>query len=210
MRIELQQLSKRYRREWILRNINLELGQGQYYAVTGPNGTGKSTLLKLISGHLSPSRGQIIHSFEDQPMAKDQIYQHLAFAAPYIELIEEFTLSEALNFHQKFKPFLNNLSPEDIIALLGFERVKDLPIDNFSSGMKQRLKLALACCSKADFVLLDEPTTNLDQQGINWYQALIERFIGERLLVIASNVADDYQICQHTIDILQYKKSKST
>ena len=133
------------------------------------------------------------------------MYNHVSYAAPYIELIEEFTLGEALDFHQKFKPLLPGIRTADVIDLLAFPKAKDKQVRHFSSGMKQRLKLALAICSASSLLLLDEPTTNLDAQGVDWYLALTERFIGSRTVVVASNVAVDYGFCGEVIDILSYK-----
>jgi ABC-type multidrug transport system ATPase subunit len=205
MRIKLDGVGKRYRREWILRDINLELKPAGRYAVTGPNGSGKSTFLKILSGHLSPTKGKLSFSEQQQQLAIMDVYQYLSFAAPYIELIEEFTLLEALHFHQGFRPFLPQLTPLTIIDILGLQKAAKLPIMQFSSGMKQRLKLALACTTESSFILLDEPTTNLDTQGMAWYQELLASYLGQRLVVIASNVPADYQLCTETIDIQDYK-----
>jgi len=207
MRIELQNVAKRYKLEWVLRHVNLDLQSDKNYAITGPNGSGISTLMKMLSGHLSPSKGNIHFYKKDKKLPAEDMYRHLSFAAPYIELIEEFTLVEALQFHQKFKPFIHHQSLQDVIALLGFERAKNKPIRHFSSGMKQRLKLALAICSHTSLLLLDEPTATLDRQGIGWYQDLIDQFTSpDRLIIVASNVEDDFFFCQERIDILDFKK----
>lgn len=205
MKIELKKVAKRYRMEWILREVSLNLESGHYYAITGPNGSGKSTLLKVLSGHLSPSKGQRIFSVDGKNLDIDQVYQHLSFAAPYLDLVEEFTLKEALNFHQKFKPFYHQMTTKQMIEVLGFKRSQNKFIRNFSSGMKQRLKLALAICSKTSILLLDEPTTNLDQQGISWYHQLINDFTNNRLVVIASNVEEDLIFCETKINMLDFK-----
>ena len=205
MRIETTGMGKRYRREWILRQVELRLLPGHAYAITGPNGAGKSTLLRLLSGHLTPSKGSI-RFFDDQSeIPAGDVYQNISFAAPYIELIEELTLDEALQFHQRFRPFLHGLSAKDIIELLAFKRAEDKQIRHFSSGMKQRLKLALALCSNASAVLLDEPTTNLDRQGMDWYHHLVKTMRGDRLLIVASNVEEDFLYCEERIDILAFK-----
>lgn len=206
MRIKLEDVGKRYRREWILRGLDLQLKAGGRYAVTGPNGSGKSTFLKMLSGHLTPTRGTIQFTHAEQVLPVAEVYQHLAFAAPYIDLIEEFTLLEAIQFHQRFRPLLSGLTVADMIERMGLTKARNRPLAQFSSGMKQRLKLALACCTQADYLLLDEPTTNLDAQGIAWYHDLLATYLGDRLLVIASNVADDYRMCEGEIDILAYKK----
>lgn len=206
MKIELKDIAKRYRREWVLRQVNLTFDTTQSYAITGPNGSGKSTLLKILSGHLTPSKGKITFTNQDKPLPAEQIYQHLSYAAPYIDLIEEYTLLEALQFHQNFKKFIDNRQPKDIISLLGFEKAKDKPIRYFSSGMKQRLKLALAICSEAQLLLLDEPTATLDRQGVEWYQNLIREFAGNRLVIVASNVEEDFFFCKEKVNILDFKR----
>lgn len=209
MRIKLSDVAKRYRREWILRQINLDLEESGRLGIKGPNGSGKSTLLKMLSGHLTPTKGNIQFLLQGQEIPVAEVYHHLAYAAPYIELIEEFTLEEAIQFHQRFRPLLTDLSIDALIDRLGLQRARTLPVAQFSSGMKQRLKLALACCTQANFILLDEPTTNLDEQGVNWYHQLLEDFIGNRLLIIASNVPDDYRICDQVVDVMSFKPSRS-
>jgi ABC-2 type transport system ATP-binding protein len=205
MKIELQDIAKRYRFEWVLRGVNLHLEISKNYAITGPNGSGKSTLLKILSGHLTPSKGKISFSLHEKTLPSDQIYHHLSYAAPYIDLIEEFTLTEALQFHQNFKPFLAHQTPKSIIDLLGFKKAQDKPIRYFSSGMKQRLKLALAICSDTKLLLLDEPTATLDRQGVEWYQSLIREFAANRLVIVASNVEEDLFFCEERVSILDFK-----
>ncbi len=206
MKIELSRVSKRYRREWVLRDVELTLEKPGRYAVTGPNGSGKSTLLRIISGHLSPTKGQTAFSLQNRPLNPGDAWKYLSYAAPYIELIEEFTLLEALQFHHRFRKFYSGLQPGDLIGLLGFpESAGGKPVRFFSSGMKQRLKLALAICSESPLLLLDEPTSNLDRQGVAWYLELIGQYAGDRLVVVASNVEEDYAFCTEFIDILQYK-----
>ena len=206
MQINLQQVSKRYRYDWIFKGINYEFRQGGRYSLTGPNGSGKSTLMKLLSGHLTPSKGKVDFSFGEKKLPVEEVYKKISYAAPYIDLIEEFTLTEMLRFHSQFKPFLKNIAASQIIDLLAFPKSKNKEVRHFSSGMKQRLKLALAICSDASLILLDEPTTNLDRQGVDWYLNLIENYLGNRTVVVASNVEEDYGFCKEGISILDYKK----
>ncbi|GAB5552501.1 MAG: ABC transporter ATP-binding protein [Saprospiraceae bacterium] len=206
MKVQLDQVGKRYKYEWIFRGIDATFEKGQSYAIQGPNGSGKSTLLKVLSGHLTPSKGTISFEQDGVPLEINQVYKELTFAAPYVALIEDFTLEEAINFHQRFKQLLPGLSTKGLIDLLGFQKSTNKAVKYFSSGMKQRLKLALAICSKSNFLLLDEPTTNLDEQGVGWYRSLIEQYTANRLLVIASNVAVDFDFCKHQLQITDYKK----
>ena len=205
MTIELEGVAKRYRLEWVFRRVDLQFRAGERYAVAGPNGSGKSTLLKILSGHLSPSRGRRHYRMEGREIPPAGIYRHLSLAAPYIELVEEMTLHEAVNFHQKFKALREGLSPTDLTHILNLPRALNKPIRNFSSGMKQRLKLALAICTQADLLLLDEPGTNLDEEGIRWYRGLIAEFTTDTTLIIASNAEADYDFCPHRIDITDFK-----
>lgn len=206
MKIELRDIGKRYRREWVLRHIDYELQSGHSYAVVGPNGSGKSTLLRLLSGHLSPSRGDRQYSdAQGDPIAVSELYRYLTYAAPYIELVEEFTLQEAIRFHARFKSWQPGLNEAELPALWQLEGARHKPIAHFSSGMKQRLKIGLAICSHTPLLLLDEPTTTLDQAGVTWYRDLVARFGADRLLVIASNVDQDIDFCEARIDIQQYK-----
>lgn len=206
MKVQLNQVGKRFKYEWIFRGIDREFQSGQSYAIQGPNGSGKSTFLKILSGHLSPSKGKISFYQDERTIDINQVYQSISYAAPYIDLIEDFTLKEAIDFHRRFKPLLEGLSTKDLIRILNFEKSTHKAVKYFSSGMKQRLKLVLALCSRADLILLDEPGTNLDQQGIEWYRSLVKRFYRDRLLIIASNVKADFDFCDQHLNILDYKK----
>lgn len=206
MKIELENVSKRYRNEWILRRIDLQFSAGRSYAVSGPNGSGKSTLLRILSGYLTPTRGKVAFFYEDKKVEGSDVYRYLSLAAPYIELIEEFDLLEALRFHRRFQPLLPEMTTERFIDLLGLPASAQKKIIRYySSGMKQRVKLALALCAEAPLILLDEPTTNLDRQGVAWYRSLVDQFTRDRLLIVASNVEEDFDFCDQRINILDYK-----
>jgi ABC-type multidrug transport system ATPase subunit len=204
--IKLLDVSKRYRLEWIFRGIDHEFAPNTRTAILGSNGSGKSTLMRVLSGHLTPSRGKILFIEKNTALENDQIWKKISFAAPYIELVEEFTLLEALEFHGKLKPFLPTFSIEKIIQLLDFQRHTQKEIRFFSSGMKQRLRLALAIFSDTPVLLLDEPTTNLDEQGIAWYQAMVEQFGQNRTVIIASNDSLDVAFCEKSVQMLDFKK----
>jgi ABC-2 type transport system ATP-binding protein len=206
MRIELTGAAKRYRREWVLRDVNLLLAVNTSYAVVGPNGAGKSTLLRMISGYLTPSKGKISFDYQNRPLPVSEVYRYLSYAAPYMDLIEEFTLEEALEFQQGFKPYVANLQPKEILThVLDMNKQRNKPIRHFSSGMKQRLKLALAVCADTPILLLDEPTTNLDRQGAAWYNSLLSTYHADRVVVIASNVEEDVAFCTQRIEIQKFK-----
>ena len=204
MNITLQNVGRRFNKEWIFRNLSTEFTSGNSYAILGPNGSGKSTLLSVLTGSLSPSEGEI--SFSDtKEISVENIYKYISLAAPYLELVETFTLKESIDFHFKFKNFAPGLDSKKLITILGLEKAANKEIKYFSSGMKQRTKLALACCTDTPILFLDEPTSNLDVQGINWYRELIESFGKDRLTIIGSNQIQEYDFCTNQIQISDYK-----
>lgn len=206
MHITLLDLGRRYNKEWIFRHLDYTFSLGKKYAVLGPNGSGKSTLLKVISGSLTPSEGQLTYATKEGDIPVDEIFQDLTIAAPYVELIEEYTLREMLAFHFKFKSFLDGFDMARVIDLLMLDKALDKEIRFFSSGMKQRVKLALACCSKSTIVLLDEPTSNLDSVGEAWYVKLVEETLSDdRILIVGSNQEKEYAFCDELLNILSYK-----
>ena len=205
MLIELKDAGRRFNQEWIFRHLDYQFLPGGKYAVLGPNGSGKSTLLSLILGNLSPSEGEVTYT-EKQPIPVDQIYKYVSFAAPYLDLIEEFTLQETIDFHFRFKKMHANVPEAGILDLLGLNKAQDKALKYFSSGMKQRTKLALACCSDTPMLILDEPTSNLDVQGIDWYQQLITNFTTDRLVIVGSNQQIEYGFCNQLLSISDYKK----
>lgn len=206
MEIILESLGRRFNRDWIFRNINYTFSQPQTYAVLGINGSGKSTLLQILNGSLSPSTGTICFFYQHKNLEIEQVYQHISLAAPYLELIEEFSLTEMIDFHFQFKKYVTGIDRHKIIELLQMEASKNKLLRYFSSGMKQRVKLALAFCADTPLLMLDEPTANLDTQGIDWYLQLIEKFSQNRLTIICSNQEHEYDFCQNKLNILDYKK----
>ena len=202
MEITLSKAGRRFNREWIFRNIDYSFQPGKSYALLGPNGSGKSTLMQALSGILSLSEGQISFQENNSTIEVEDVFNAVSFSAPYLELVEEFTLQEMIAFHLQFK---KPIQKQDIIALLGFEKHKNRLIKVFSSGMKQRLKLALAFCSDTPILLLDEPCSNLDDQGIAWYQQLLQNYTANRLVIIASNQLHEYEWCQNRLNIIDYK-----
>lgn len=205
MKITLSNLSKRFNYEWIFRDINYTFEIGNAYALTGPNGSGKSTLLKIISGQLSPSQGTIIY-FNNKLIPVDQIFQNVSFTAPYIDLIEEFTFEECLNFHFAFKRSYNNYSVKELMEIAELQKHKNKAVKSFSSGMRQRIKILTTLLADSPIILLDEPTTNLDKVGVDWYLKLIEMIKADRLIITGSNMEREYQYCNHIIDIINYKQ----
>jgi ABC-type multidrug transport system ATPase subunit len=206
MKISLQDVGKRYNRDWIFRHFSYQFIRGSSYAITGPNGSGKSTLLKIIAGATTHNEGQI--NYDNS--APENVYRYISLAAPYLELIEEMTLLEFFKFHETLKSWLPGFTLMEICKKVNLENAANKQIRNFSSGMKQRVKLAIALLSNVPVILLDEPTTNLDNEGIHLYKKLIHDHSKDRLLIVSSNSSEEYDFCKHIINMTALKSSLSS
>ena len=203
MKLSLVDIGKRFKFHWIFRHVNLDLSSGQVLTIKGPNGSGKSTLLKILSGFLSPSQGKVI--YQEGQRSLNDYYRHVTYAAPYVDLVDQMTLIEHLHFHNKFKSFKNNLSVEEVINVLDLENAADKAVKDYSSGMRQRVRLGLAILSESNICILDEPSTNLDAKGFDWYKSLLKEYKQDTAIVIASNESRDFITEDISLDIMDYK-----
>lgn len=207
MKITLTNTGKRFNREWIFRGFNYDFIAPKKYAITGANGSGKSTLLQVIAGSLTFNEGSVILKNENRETNNEnqdtEFYNHISIAAPYLELIEEMTANEFLSFHSSFKPL--SISREEALRMVQLEKAANKQIRYYSSGMKQRLKLAQAFFCQSPVLLLDEPTTNLDAEGTALYQQLIKDYTSNKLVIISSNDQQEYAFCDEVIAIGDYK-----
>lgn len=210
MEIIADGIGKKFGNEWIIRDFSYNFQAGKKYAITGGNGSGKSTLLKLISGSVLSNEGSICYLNKNQGIEYESsfIFNKIAWVAPYIELVEEMTLVELFNFYKAFKQI--TLSISEFLQELNFNTAKNKQIANFSSGMKQRLQLGLAIFSNAEILLLDEPTSNLDEENINWYIQLLSRNMDNRIVLISSNQKHEYNFCDEQIKISDFKKKSDS
>jgi len=199
--ISLIDAGKRFNKDWIFQSLNVAFEQGQHYALIGNNGSGKSTLLQILSGYTTLSKGSIEWNNADSQTAYDQI----SIAAPYLELVEELTTIEHFKFHATFKSLVDTLSIQEMIEWIGLENATHKQIRYFSSGMKQRLKLALAIFSTSPILLLDEPCSNLDKEGYALYKQLIQQYAMHKLIIVGSNDPEEYAFCTQQINLMDYK-----
>ncbi len=203
MKINLRQLGKKYNNEWIFKDITLEFSLGNHCVILGGNGSGKSTLLQTISGFQIPSLGTVQYTINGTDVSVENIFKHISIASPYLELIEDFTLQEIIDYQARFKPF----KEKNIVEIMQLEKAKNKAIKYYSSGMKQRVKLALAILSKSPILLLDEPLSNIDKNGVEWYKNMITDYSSNRIILVCSNnQKDEYEFCTDTLFIENYKK----
>jgi len=206
--LNLINIAKKFKKDWVFRNVNYQFEIPGTYVIKGSNGSGKSTLLKLISGYLSASEGEQKLILNSEDIFIENWPKHIAFTAPYFELIEEMYLNEFVEFYIKFKPLRDGISKNDLIKIAYLEESRNKQIKNFSSGMKQRLKLALAWLSDVSIILLDEPCSNLDKKGIEWYKDLATKYTKDKLVIVCSNnIPDEFFFCEHSLNMEDFIKS---
>jgi len=205
--ITISGAGKRFNREWIFRNLHYQFTSGNSYGIIGFNGSGKSTLLQCIAGSMILSEGNISYQNNtiDTKIESENVFKLISICAPYLEIVEEMTSIEFLQFHQQFNPLIGKISIQEIINIIGLEKASNKQIRNFSSGMKQRLKLAQAIFSDAPILLLDEPCTNLDKEGYKLYHQLINDYCKNKLLIICSNEEAEIEFCSERLNIIDYK-----
>jgi ABC-type multidrug transport system ATPase subunit len=202
--IKLAQLGKRYKR-WIFRDIDLVFLPSKRYGVIGRNGVGKSTLLRLISGYTSPTAGKVTYKLSGIQIDAQQSALLIGYSAPYINLIDELTVREMLEFHTSFKevyPEVINL--DKFLEKINLLSHRDFLVGDLSSGLMQRLKVGLTILTKTPVILLDEPSSYLDLPGKKWYNELLNEYSFNRLVIVASNDPEDVSECEEMIDMMQF------
>lgn len=205
MRIQLTKAGKKYNRDRIFTNADLTFISGESYAIIGSNGSGKSTLLQIIAGSIDLSYGTIQWNFNNKNIETENVFSYLSIVAPYVEVIEEMTAFEFLDFHFKFKPKQQNVSTKEILSIIGLDTTVGKQIRHFSSGMKQRIKLAQAIFSDLPLLLLDEPCTNFDKNGYELYHQLIANYATQKTIIVSSNDVNEYSFCNHVVNIMDFK-----
>jgi ABC-type multidrug transport system ATPase subunit len=200
MEILATNLSKKFRQEFVIRDFSHQFKDGNSYAITGPNGSGKSTLLQLIAQFTLPNSGKI----EMTGIDPELVYTQITYAAPYVELIEEYTLTEHLAILVKNNYLPSSIDIDTLEEFIDLQPGRFKLIKNYSSGMRQKIKLGFALLSERPVLLLDEPTTNFDEQAKQWF---FNRLNDQRhkLIIIASNELREIEFCSKKIAIVEFK-----
>jgi ABC-type multidrug transport system ATPase subunit len=200
MEILATNLSKKFRQEFVIRDFSHQFKVGHSYAITGPNGSGKSTLLQLIAQFTLPNSGKI----EMTGIDSELVYTQITYAAPYVELIEEYTLPEHLAILVKNNYLPSSIDIDSLEKFIDLQPGRFKLIKNYSSGMRQKIKLGFALLSERPVLLLDEPTTNFDEQAKQWF---FNRLNDQRhkLIIIASNELNEIEFCSEKISIIEFK-----
>lgn len=206
MEVSVKEIGKRFNFNWIFRNLSHTFTAGRPTVLLGSNGSGKSTLLQILAGAAHPSAGEIIWKQDGIAVPPESVYRYIGYAAPYMDIIDEFSFREQLGFHFSLKAACGNIPVREIIELSGLKKAADRRLSYFSSGMKQRVKLTLAILSDTPLLLLDEPLSNLDRQATRWYRELIRDFGKERTIIVCSNSQEEeYDFCKQSVVLEDYR-----
>ena len=195
-------MSKHFGSRDILHNISFSFEKGSL-GIAGPNGSGKSTLLKCLAGLLSPNSGDLSWYQNEQLMDDGALKENLGYAAPYINLYDELSCRENLEFLLKLRG--SNTITQTATAALKRTVVGELaeqPFGTLSTGQRQRMRLAAALVHDPDVLFLDEPGSNLDKKG----RKMIERLVAEfreagKLVIIASNNTEELDLCDRVFSV---------
>lgn len=210
MKISCESLYKRYTYNWIIENASFTFNGPCTYGISGPNGSGKSSFLSLLSGFLTPSQGRIAYSLDGDLIQREDVYRYMSISAPYIDLIEEYTVGELLKMYRKLKPLQHNITTDEFLALSYLEEDRHKAIKHFSSGMKQRVQLLLAMKTDCPVLLLDEPSSFLDDQARSWLYTQLDENCSQKLVIMASNDQQDLNHCDEIVDLKSIQKISET
>lgn len=206
MGVTLKGVAKQFVREKVFSGVDHVFAPGSRTALLGPNGSGKSTLLQVVAGALVPTKGTVEHHVANRVLPQENVYRQVSIAAPYLDLYDELSLQEVITTHARFKPFHPGIDAQAVARNAYLEAHWHKPVSHFSSGMRQRLKLALAILSDTPLLLLDEPGTNLDAEGLAWFRRLLQANMEGRTLLVASNrQAEETFACTQSVEISRWK-----
>lgn len=205
--LTFKNVTKAFGRRLVFNNISASFTGGNVYGFSGRNGSGKSTLIKISSCNISPTKGKVIHKFNDNEIISEKLHLYLGFVSPYLVLYDEFTAEENLYHTSKIRGIKYDAERTKYL-LNEFELYnrRDDYLKGFSSGMKQRMKFIFALLHSPKILFLDEPTSNLDTTGKDKVYEIIEKEGKQNLVIVASNEESDLNLCNEIVDIEKYKK----
>ncbi len=189
IQISTTQLGKKYGSNRLFKNLDLNFRPSTNYCITGINGSGKSTLLLCLTKFITPTEGKVNWIDSKTSIEIDNPQAFMSFCSPALNLFEDLTLEEHLKFQHKFLPTFNISQAKNDLETFQLQNSIHKQISSFSSGMKQRLKLILAFNNDVPVLFLDEPCSNLDQNGISHYQDILKNRIKNKTIIIATNLA---------------------
>ena len=202
MKLFVDKIGKKFGEKKIFQNISFELTSGKSAAIVGPNGSGKTTLVRIICGLLRPTNGEVIYIENEHPIELQRFHRSLGMVGPYLQLYEELTARENLTFFAKMKGIADAEGRISyLMNRLNLAGREDDPVKTYSSGMHQRLKYIFALLAEPEVLVLDEPTSNLDSDGINRVYEIMSEQKKDKILLFATNDQMDLKFGDFQVEI---------
>jgi heme exporter protein A len=200
--LRLTNVCKHYSTTLLFKDISFELNPGEVLAIAGWNGSGKSTLLRVIAGLVRPSAGTVEMFYKNEPIPKESRRRFIGMVAPSLALYEELTALENMEFFCRVRGIsYDRKHCVEILERVGVNEQSKKICKNFSSGMKQRLKLVQALLHKPPLLLLDEPGSNLDSKGMKIVEEIVLQQRQFGITVIASNEKREVDYADRVINL---------
>ena len=202
MQLIAENIAKSFGNSIIFKRINLEVSNGQCVGIVGPNGSGKTTLIRVLSRLISPTRGQVFYRLNGAEMSREESFKYIGLVGPYLELYQDLTAMENLNFFARVRGLTEYVSKIDaLLEQFGLINRKNDPVKAYSSGMKQRLKYIFALMHEPEILFIDEPRANLDEEGIRTVYQVIEEKKKQSIIILATNDSEDLQFTDWTVQV---------
>ena len=187
IKISWSDLGVRFGLKWVFKKQSGTIDSGSHVVVKGENGSGKSTFGKVLVGAIDSSDGKISWSTAEGKIDIDDVPQQIAWSAPFMEFPEDMMVEEVLDFHRSFRNAWEEAGLHALLSSSGLSGLRKSRVKTLSSGQKQRLRLILAMGTEAGLVILDEPCSNLDSNGITWYGEELKKLVSKTTVVVCSN-----------------------
>lgn len=198
MQLVLEHITKSYQGRLLFQNLNFSFALGEKVAVIGKNGSGKTTLLKIAMGYVKPDTGVVFWQTEGAQKIPVQ-FRDFSFAGIQQQLFDDLTVLDSIHFHFKFRTALHDTYLESIQSVFP-KQLLSKKVNQLSAGWLNRLKLLLAILTKSKVLILDEPFSNMDTEGIDQLTEIIRQHSKNRLLLIAGNREDELALCERKIE----------
>ena len=196
--LKVRNLSKSFSNSSILKDVNFTLDQGKICAVVGSNGSGKTTFLKCLSGLMSYDEGVIDFSSQNG---------HL-FLSDKLNIFGDLTIKQNLEVLSRYyNQDFNQASFKESLKLLNINQYRELPLKFLSRGNLQRNKLCVAINLNWDYLLIDEPFSNLDYDGVKIFKGIFENFKSEnKSIIFSTHQNDDNSFCDKVVIVEDFKE----
>ncbi len=195
MIVRLENIEKSFGRFKALRDISFTLGKDERLALLGPNGSGKTTTVRIISGQIKPTNGKL--EIFGKRRVDESVKRRLGVVSHNTFLYEDLTGYENMEFFASLYDVDGDRIKELLQELGLWKRRHDL-VRNYSRGMKQRLSIARALLNKPELIILDEPTTGLDVEGRTRLFEMLSNF-KSAMIFTTHNLQEAEQICERTV-----------